>query len=283
MRWPIRQTTLLLVVAALANTSVSARDLQCETTQQAARRVICDHAILNNEYDSIYEQQQALLAAGKLSNEDLIDWQQLRDACTDVHCIDGVFAQWTTMAQSLQAGQSVTPEPSTREASPNRFAPADHALVSAPNAVTAPPAPSPSTRVPTPSASPAQGDALSKIGAILVLLGLIVLGLLKLFRGGQSASSGGKQSNRRDQASARKQPEKPVSVQIFKNERDVIIGRIKPYVNGQLVVVDSRERMLGFYDPKTNKTRDSRQRVIGTGNLLPALLQQGYEASRADR
>ncbi|NML32856.1 hypothetical protein HHL14_18705 [Paraburkholderia sp. G-4-1-8] len=78
-----------------------ASDLQCATTRQPAERVICDHAILSNEYDDIFAQQQTLLNSGRLSSAQLARWRQARNACVDVHCIDGVFAQWKTMAGSL--------------------------------------------------------------------------------------------------------------------------------------------------------------------------------------
>ncbi|MBC8752782.1 hypothetical protein F6X42_42535 [Paraburkholderia sp. WC7.3b] len=98
-----RHLALLLYIAALGSTEAWASDIQCATTRQTAERVICDHAILNNEYDDIVAQQQALLSAGKLSAKQLAHWRQSRNACTDVHCIDGVFAQWKVMAKTADA------------------------------------------------------------------------------------------------------------------------------------------------------------------------------------
>lgn len=86
----------------LIGTSSWATDIQCARTQQPAQRIICDHAILSSEYDDIYEQQQKLVQQGKLTTNNLIAWQQKRDACTDVHCMDGVFAEWSTMDKSLE-------------------------------------------------------------------------------------------------------------------------------------------------------------------------------------
>ncbi len=97
-----RHLTLLLAMAAFGSIEAWASDIQCATTRQPAARVICDHAILNNEYDDIFAQQQALLSTGKLSSEQLAQWRQSRNACTDVHCIDGVFAQWKVMAKSVE-------------------------------------------------------------------------------------------------------------------------------------------------------------------------------------
>ncbi|CAB3784139.1 hypothetical protein LMG28614_01884 [Paraburkholderia ultramafica] len=100
---PGRHWVLLLSVVAFGSTGAWASDIQCATTRQLAERVICDHAILNNEYDDIFAQQQALLRSGKLSPEQLARWRQARSACTDVHCIDGVFARWAAMAKSVKA------------------------------------------------------------------------------------------------------------------------------------------------------------------------------------
>jgi uncharacterized protein len=90
-------------MAALGSSTAWANDIQCATTQQPAERVICDHAILNNEYDDIFAQQQALLSSGKLSAAQLTRWRQARNGCIDVHCVDGVFAQWKAMARSAEA------------------------------------------------------------------------------------------------------------------------------------------------------------------------------------
>ena len=96
----MRHSTWLLALLALSAAEARANDIACATTQQPAERVICDHAILNNEYEHIVSQQQSLLSAGKLSAGQLSRWRQSRNACTDVHCIDIVFAQWNTLVQA---------------------------------------------------------------------------------------------------------------------------------------------------------------------------------------
>ena len=93
---------LLLSLTALGSTGAWATDIRCATTRQLAERVICDHAILNNEYEDIFAQQQALLSSGKLSPAQLARWRQSRNACTDVHCIDGVFVRWAVIARSVE-------------------------------------------------------------------------------------------------------------------------------------------------------------------------------------
>jgi cobalamin biosynthesis Mg chelatase CobN len=106
-----RHLALLLPLAALGSSGAWARDIQCATTRQAAERVICDHAILNNEYDDIFAQQQALLRSGKLSTEQLAQWRQSRSTCTDVHCIDTVFARWKAMAKSVETNSRTAVAP----------------------------------------------------------------------------------------------------------------------------------------------------------------------------
>jgi uncharacterized protein len=135
---------LLLSIAAFGSTAAMASDIQCAATQQPAERVICDHAILSNEYDDIFAQQQALLNAGKLSPEQIAQWRQSRNACTDVHCIDGVFAQWTAATRSVAATSQAAQAPAI--ASSTESAP----VGPAPDAV---PSVAPPAAVPTSEAS----------------------------------------------------------------------------------------------------------------------------------
>jgi uncharacterized protein len=106
-----RLLPLLFALPAFGATTAFASDLQCATTRQPAERVICDHAILNNEYDDIYAQQQNLLSAGKVSPQDIAGWKQARNACVDVHCIDSVFAQWKSIAQGAQTRATASAAP----------------------------------------------------------------------------------------------------------------------------------------------------------------------------
>ena len=115
----MRHSTLLLLLALAALSVVDARasDISCATTQQPAERVICDHAILNNEYEDIVSQQQTMLSAGKLSPGQLSQWRQSRNACTDVHCIDTVFAQWNTTVRAVASTPSAAVAPEIASAS----------------------------------------------------------------------------------------------------------------------------------------------------------------------
>ncbi|WP_052408713.1 lysozyme inhibitor LprI family protein [Paraburkholderia acidipaludis] len=274
-------TTTLFVMVVLGSTSVSARDLQCETTQQAARRIICDHAILNNEYDSIFAQQQSLLASGRLSSEDLVDWQQQRDACTDVHCIDEVFSQWKELMKSMQSGQSELARQSSHELATSGEAGASQAQVTSLQATQPPLTVERSAEPLISNAVTTQGGS---VGGGLVILGLIMLGLFKLFAGGRRSSKGDRRLSRTsNDISARTKSIKPPSDQVLKDARGNIIGRISQKRDGRLELVDDRLRPRGYYDPKTDETKDSRLRIVGKGNLLSALLMEDYESSRSGR
>lgn len=115
MRTRFRHFGLLLALSAVWSAG-RASDIDCARTQQSAERVICDHAILNHQYDRIYGQQQVLTSAGKLSAEDLVDWRQLRNACTDVHCMEGVFAQWKSKGNAIGSRAPAQVVPATAAA-----------------------------------------------------------------------------------------------------------------------------------------------------------------------
>jgi hypothetical protein len=147
---PRRHLVLLLSMAALGSTEAWASDIQCAATQQPAERVICDHAILNNEYDDIFGQQQALMSSGRLLPEQLAPWRRSLNACTDVHCVDTVFAQWKSMARSVEATSAGAPA----------------APVMASATAMAPVGPNPDTPpVPAPQAMPTSGASLVRQGS----------------------------------------------------------------------------------------------------------------------
>ncbi|MFM0319988.1 hypothetical protein PQR36_34285 [Paraburkholderia nemoris] len=58
--------------------------------------------LLAKQLTGVFAQPQALLRSGKLSPEQLARWRQSRNAWSDVHCIDTVFAQWKAMAKSVE-------------------------------------------------------------------------------------------------------------------------------------------------------------------------------------
>jgi hypothetical protein len=56
----------------------------------------------------------------------------------------------------------------------------------------------------------------------------------------------------------------------------VTIGWIETDINGKQVAKDTRLRIRGHYDPKTNQTRDYTYKVVGQGNLLVEMLSAPY-------
>jgi len=55
-----------------------------------------------------------------------------------------------------------------------------------------------------------------------------------------------------------------------------VIGYIETGNDGKQIAKDTRYRIRGHYDPKTNQTRDFTYKVIGEGNLLLAMLEGPY-------
>lgn len=60
--------------------------------------------------------------------------------------------------------------------------------------------------------------------------------------------------------------------QQLRDSSNRLIGTISTLSNGQLEIRDPANKRLGTYDPKTDQTRDTANRVIGNGNLLTTLL-----------
>jgi hypothetical protein len=55
-----------------------------------------------------------------------------------------------------------------------------------------------------------------------------------------------------------------------------VIGYIEIGIDGRQVAKDTRYRIRGHYDPKTNQTRDFTYKVVGQGNLLTSMLDAPY-------
>lgn len=60
--------------------------------------------------------------------------------------------------------------------------------------------------------------------------------------------------------------------QQLRDSSNRLIGTISTISNGQLEIRDTANRRLGTYDPKTDQTRDTANRLVGNGNLLVTLL-----------
>lgn len=110
-----------------------ALDIECQKRdEQAPMSLICDYAILKNQYETIFAEQNEMLNSGKLLQADIDTWRVKRDACASVTCMDEVFAQWRQTKATLDkappphesmdgAQPTVTPNlpeqaPSTKEA-----------------------------------------------------------------------------------------------------------------------------------------------------------------------
>lgn len=62
-----------------------------------------------------------------------------------------------------------------------------------------------------------------------------------------------------------------MSIQYLRDRNNQLMGKISE-VNNKLVLRDKNGLLLGYYDKRTDKTRDRNGRLIGKGNLLTMLL-----------
>lgn len=60
-----------------------------------------------------------------------------------------------------------------------------------------------------------------------------------------------------------------------RNASHDIIGYIVELGDGRQKAVDECERLLGYFDPATNLTRDRFQLLFGLGNQLEAMIRWG--------
>ena len=56
------------------------------------------------------------------------------------------------------------------------------------------------------------------------------------------------------------------------DHKNSVIGYIVTDSNGKQTIQTRTLKVLGYYDPKSNKTMDCNLKIIGTGNLLTRLL-----------
>lgn len=54
-----------------------------------------------------------------------------------------------------------------------------------------------------------------------------------------------------------------------------LIGYTSTGVTGRITVYDSDYQMLGYYNPKSDKTYDKDRRLVGKGNLITNFLVNG--------
>ncbi|WP_323032125.1 hypothetical protein [Brachymonas denitrificans] len=60
--------------------------------------------------------------------------------------------------------------------------------------------------------------------------------------------------------------------QQIRDRTNKLIATIKTQSSGKLEIRDSRNRLLGIYDPRTNETRDAANRLVARGNVLTSLV-----------
>jgi hypothetical protein len=65
-----------------------------------------------------------------------------------------------------------------------------------------------------------------------------------------------------------------MSTEIVKDGQ--VIGYVETRSDGKLMAKDTRNRIRGYYDSKTNETRDFTYKVVGQGNLLAAMVTGPY-------
>jgi hypothetical protein len=63
-----------------------------------------------------------------------------------------------------------------------------------------------------------------------------------------------------------------MSRQTLTDSRNAILGYIETTSDGRQKIYSKTNVPLGVYDPKTNKTFNNNNQLIGTGNLLTSLL-----------
>ncbi len=61
------------------------------------------------------------------------------------------------------------------------------------------------------------------------------------------------------------------NIEYVRDKRGAVIGFIKKEKDGKQIYRDSRGKLLGFYMPKFNQTRDHNGSLVGKGNLLTSL------------
>lgn len=60
----------------------------------------------------------------------------------------------------------------------------------------------------------------------------------------------------------------------IRDQRNFIVGYIEDTTDGGQRALDIGYRILGSYDPASDKTRDTNLRIVGMGNLLVGLIER---------
>lgn len=62
------------------------------------------------------------------------------------------------------------------------------------------------------------------------------------------------------------------SEMVIRNRAAKEMGYIKVEKSGKQTAYNRRREKLGYFDPKKNVTRDIKERVVGSGNMLVGLV-----------
>ena len=189
-----------------------ATDIQCNNPGlQGFEEVICEYAILNFQYERIFKQQTDMVESERISPDVVDAWRKKRDQCTNVACMDSVFSEWKTTAETTEKSREVNQSneqssspPQEPVASPAasvdqqpsapapQVLPSDFPAESAANEAKAPAAPTNQASPPevqTVPAAPPNSDTSNGAIGFLILLALIVAPIWYLknkFSGGRS-------------------------------------------------------------------------------------------------
>jgi hypothetical protein len=195
----------------LTSTSFAVTDIQCKKVEmQKYEEVICEYAILNSQYEDIFQQQKELIGAG-LIQENLVDsWRNKRNLCIDVACMDSVFGEWKTIADRIArpntAEQAVLPPTQTEQVklpdSPAPIAEANPTSSSPKKTAVAPDQVSASE----PDIQPASAAESGRGFGGLIFMIMVIIGVFKFFRGGGSNNSSNKNSKK--ELASKPSPEK---------------------------------------------------------------------------
>ena len=63
-----------------------------------------------------------------------------------------------------------------------------------------------------------------------------------------------------------------MAAELIKDARDNVLGSIETGADGAQVLRDAGGKVRGYYDPSTDHTRGSDQRILAKGNVLRTLI-----------
>jgi hypothetical protein len=67
-----------------------------------------------------------------------------------------------------------------------------------------------------------------------------------------------------------------MSLEYIRDSQHRVVGSIRTNPDGKQTAYDAQFRTLGIFDPRMNLTRDRQFRLLGSGNLLSALIWDAH-------